>query len=259
MVKAMPDTKDRTPESDVLPMFFRAPVPLDSTRHARAGIAAMKDLSFAKGTNSIAINAVEFFEAAKHYPIVFMQGEVPLPGVIVGLEKQNYFIDRKGQWKDGAYIPAYVRKYPFLFLDMPQEKQLVLCVDEGAPQYRMNASKDAPALFDGQKPSPFSSNALDFCKSYHQHYLFTTKLGEDLKRADVLSPSNSQSTLGNGRVIELGGFLVVDEVKLMALPEATIIDFHKRGILPLLYAALMSAGNWKRIAEMATVAEAQAA
>jgi len=242
-----------------LPMFFRAPQPLDAVRHAKAGLTSMTDLSFARGTNSIAINAVEFFEAAKHYPIVFTGGDIPMPGVIVGLEKDNYFITRKGQWKEGAYIPAYVRKYPFLFLDIPEQQQLVLCVDEDAPQFREQAGRDAPALFDGKAPSALCKNALEFCKMYHEHFTHTQALGQDLKRANLLEPMQSSTKLANGRSINLSGFFTVDEQRLSQLPDATILDFHKRGILPLLYASLMAAANWKKLADMATLMETSGA
>jgi hypothetical protein len=238
-----------------LPLFFRNPQPLDPQRHARAGLAPVLDLSFSAKTNSIAINAVEFFEAAKFYPIVFMPGAVPLPGVIVGLENSHYFVDAKGHWRTGAYVPAYVRKYPFLFLDLPDEQKLVLCIDEGAPEYKAQGARDAVAFFEGNAPSPMAKNALEFCKSYHQHFLFTKSLGEDLMRAGVLSPSQSTTQITGGREIQLGGFLVVDEKKVADLPDDVVLDFHKRGILPLLYAALISASNWKRLADMAHVME----
>lgn len=255
----MAPKQDTTSNSGVLPMFFRAPLALDPKRHANAGLKAISDLSFAKQTNSIAINAVEFFEAAKHYPIVFTGTDVPMPGIIVGLEQQNYFVDAKGRWKDGTYVPAYVRKYPFLFLDMPEKQQLMLCVDEGAPQFAEKGARDAHPLFEGEKPSALCSNALEFCKVYHQHYLHTQALGLDLKRANVLEQMQSNTKLDTGREIQLSGFWVVDEKKLAELPDATILDFHKRGVLPLLYAALLSGSNWKKLADIATLVEKNAA
>lgn len=253
---ARPSSVNIPPESsNPLPMFFRAPQPLDAKRHGQAGLTATRDFSFARGTNSIAINAVEFFEAAKHYPIVFTGEELPMPGVIVGLEQRNYFIDRRGMWKHDAYIPAYVRKYPFLFLDVPEQQQLVLCVDEGAPQYREKASAEAPALFDGKAPSALCRNALAFCTEYHQHYLSTVALARDIKNAGLLEPMQSNSKLSTGRTIGLGGFYIIDEKRLVELPDATVLDFHKRGIMPLLYASLMSGLNWKRLADMASAQE----
>ena len=254
----MAKTKE-APPSGVLPMFFNTPMAVDPKRHAKAGITAMSDMSFARSTNSIAINAVEFFEAAKFYPIVFTGEDVPMPGIIVGLEKRNYFVDRKGQWKDGAYMPAYVRKYPFLFLDVPEQKQLLLCVDESAAQFREQGGKDAHALFDGEKPSALCNNALEFCKAYHQHYTHTIALGRDLKRSGVLEPMQSSTKMKDGRSITLNGFWVVDEKKLSELPDEMILDFHKRGIMPLLYATLFSASNWKRIGDMAEMMERYAA
>ena len=112
-----------------LPLFFKKPAPLDLKRHAKAGLLPSQDIAFAATTNSIIINAIEFFEATRQYPIVFTQAETPLPAVIVGLEQKNYFVNDKGRWKEDAYIPAYVRKYPFVFMDVPERNEFLLCID----------------------------------------------------------------------------------------------------------------------------------
>ncbi len=238
-----------------LPLFFKNPTPLDMKRHAKAGLTPVQDLSFADSTNSILINAVEFFEAAKQYPIVFTQGENPLPAVIVGLEKQNYFVDTKGQWKADSYLPAYVRKYPFVFMDMPERKEFLLCIDEAAPQFKENAGKDTLPLYKDGQPSDLTKNALEFCTAYHNHHQLTRRFCEDVKKHDLLTPTRSDAKLFNGREIHLGGFQAIDEKKLNALPEATILEFFKKGWLPLLYSALMSGSNWKRLVDMAAERE----
>lgn len=247
---AQPKTEPQDSAAN-LPLFFKKPTPLDVKRHAKAGLLPVQDLSFAASTNSILINAVEFFEAAKQYPIVFTQGDTPLPAVIVGLEKQNYFVNDKGEWKKDTYLPAYVRKYPFVFMDMPERKEFLLCIDEAAPQYKEKADKDALPLYKDEQASELTKNALDFCTAYHNHHQLTRRFCKDLKDADLLTLTRSDAKLYNGREIHLGGFLAIDEKKFNALPESTIIDFFKKGWLPLIFAALMSGSNWKRLVDMA--------
>jgi hypothetical protein len=249
----------KTPASDEatngLPLFFKRPVPLDAKRHAKASLQPSQDVSFAATTNSLLVNVAEFVEAAKFYPIVFTQGESILPAVVLGLEKQNYFIDAKNNWKPETYIPAYVRRYPFVFLDVPERKQFVLCVDEAAPQYRENGGKDTLALYDGENPSELTKNALEFCTAFQNHYQVTQAFCQALKEADLLTPTRSDAKLFNGREIQLAGFQVIDEKKFGALPDDKLLDLHKKGWLPLIYFALMSASNWRNLSNMAGARE----
>src|SRR5262249_32476469 len=88
-----------------LPLFFKKPAVLDKVRHAEAGLGASESMDFARATNSLPVNAIEFIEAAKTYPIVFTAEEKnPMPVAIVGWEKENYFIDAEGKWLKGTYI-----------------------------------------------------------------------------------------------------------------------------------------------------------
>lgn len=238
-----------------LPLFFKQPAPLDAKRHAKVALAATQDMSFAATTNSILLNAVEFTEAARQYPIVFTQEENPLPAAILGLESGNYFIDAKNQWKDGAYIPAYVRRYPFVFMEVPEREQLVLCIDEKAPQYRDKAGKGDLPLFTGETPSELTKNALEFCTAFQNHFQITQNFCAAIKEAGLLEPTRSDVKLYNGREIHLSGFQVINEKKVAELPEATILDFHKKGWLPLIYFALMASSNWKRLIDIAAERE----
>lgn len=239
------------------PLFFKKPTPLDAKRHEAAGLLPPEDLSFARDTNSILINASEFFEASKYYPVVFTAGENPSPAVLVGLEQENYFVSPKGQWQEGTYIPAYVRKYPFAFMSVNQKdgEKLVLCVDEGASSYQEKASKKASPFFSDDKPSELAKNAMDFCVAYQNHHTQTQQFCEAIKAAGLFSPTSSTAKLENGREIRLGGFQMIDEKKVSDLPDDVVIDLFRKGYLPLIYAALMSASNWKKLANLASTKE----
>lgn len=232
-------------------LFFKKPVPLDMARHSKAGCIPVKDYAFAAHTNSIPVNMAEFIEAAKSYPIVYTEGELPLPVAIVGLEQANYFIDNKGEWKNETYIPAYVRKYPFIFMHAPEAQQFILCVDEASAHFRMNGGEGVLPFYVNSNASETSRAALEFCTAFHNHHQATRQFCKALKEAGLLVPNTSNATLYNGRNIRLGGFQVIDEKKFNELPDSTILEFRKKGILPYIYFSLMSANNWKRIVDMA--------
>lgn len=238
-----------------LPLFYRKPVALEPQRHAKAGVLPVVDYSFAKTTNSILLNTTEVYEASKFYPIVFLTADIPLPMAVVGLEGSNYFIDKKSQWKPECYIPAYVRRYPFIFSDSPNFNQFILCVDEEASQFKANGEADAVALFTNGEPTALSKSALNFCSTYETEFQNTKNFCLALKQEELLVPMRTDSKLQSGREIHLAGFQIVDEKKLASLPDAKILELYKKGWLPLLYASIMSNSNWKNLLEMASSLE----
>ncbi len=240
-----------------LPLFFTKPAVINPTRHGKAGLIPNQPLNFARTTNSIPLNVTEFIEAAKFYPIVYTTGEQIIPLAITGLEKQNYFITKDGNWQSSVYVPAYVRKYPFVFLEDKEKNQLTLCIDEDAPQFAMDLDKkEGIRLFDGEKPTEFTNNALKFCGAYQEEFRLTQNFTNLLKELDLLSPNQTNAELrASGRKISLGGFQLVDQEKFGKLPDAKILELHKQGWLPLFHYGFMSQSNWRRLLDFAAVSE----
>lgn len=235
-----------------LPLFYQKPAALEKSRHALAAISTEQDLRFAKATNSITLNALEFIEASKFYPIVFTLGEISTPLVIVGLEQENYFLNAEGKWREGTYIPAYVRQYPFIFFENEEEKKFFLCVDEKSPQFHVNGAEGARDLFNADgSPSPLTNQALEFCSSYYRHHSITMNFTADLVKHKLLTPYASKATLKSGRQVELSGFAMIDEKAVHALSDEVFLEFRTKGWLPFIYLALASSSNWARLSGMA--------
>ncbi len=235
-----------------LPMFFRKPRPLDVNRHKQASVLGGSDFSFARDTNSIVLNAIEFLEASRYYPIVFTSDEKPLPTAIVGLERANYFVSEDGAWNEGSYIPAYVRQYPFLFLDRAQEKKFYLCIDEESPHFSLETKKGAHPLYTGDgKPSPLTQHALQFCTAFYNHHRITRNFCDDLVKHNLLVPYRSEAKLAGSRTIKLSGFKMIDEKALSRLSDEDFLEFRRKGWLPFIYFAMASSSHWKRLADMA--------
>lgn len=243
-------------QEQALPLFYKQPVVLDAERHGKAGLSNTEDASFASAANSIYINAAEFIEACKHYPIVFTMGDNPLPAIITGLEKTSYFVSADGKWRKDTYIPAYVRRYPFLFMHVPEEGKYVLCVDESSSLFRNKAERDEVPFYCDGKPGEMVTNALTFCTAFQRQVKPTEEFCRALHQHGLLSPTRSDAKLPGGRELKLSGFQIIDEGKFNQLPDKTFLEFHKKGWLALIFFALLAASNWRRVIALAAEREA---
>ncbi len=234
-----------------LPLFYKQPIPLDSLRHATSSVIHKNNFPFAKNVNSIPLNTIEFIEASKTYPIVFTVGENPLPVAIVGLEQENYFINPDNSWRQGTYLPAYVRQYPFIFMEHTKEKKFFLCVDEAAESFSNTQKDGASKLYnDNGEATEFTNNALKFCTSFYQHHIITSGFCADLQEHKLLQPYSSEVVLSSGRKAQLSGFQMIDEKALNALPNKAYLALRDKGWIPFIYFTLASISNWKNLADI---------
>lgn len=227
-------------------LFYDKPVALNKSAHKDLKIKASgADFSFAKETNSVILAGVEFTEAAKEYPIVFAQaGDSMVPVALLGLRNaENLFVDAKGQW-DAKYIPAFVRRYPFVLADTADEGQRMVCIDEGFAGF---GDKEGEALFENDAPTPVLQQAIDFLEEYQRQYIRTERFITRLKELDLLMALNAKVDMADGQTFALTGLMVVDEKKLLELDDAKALDFFKSGELAWVYCHLMSLGNMARM------------
>src|SRR4051794_24220509 len=104
----------QAPANSELPLFYKNPQPLEPVRHAKAGLSPKSDFSFATITNAVAITLPEFSSAAFNYPIVFSITTPVVPFAVLGIrDNENLFVNAQGVWRENAYVPAYIRRYPF--------------------------------------------------------------------------------------------------------------------------------------------------
>ena len=236
-------TDNATPASTApaLPPFYRNPAPLDAARHGRIGLRANSSLAFARDTNAILLTTSEFALAARNYPIVFSTGGQTVPFVIVGLrDRENLFVDAAGKWSDDTYIPAYVRRYPFIFSETQDSTRLLLCMDEGAEC--LDPESQQPFFTDG-KPSAVLQDVLKFCEAFQAQYRDTLEFGQWLDKNGMLEDRIALAELEGGQSFTLSGFRLLNTQKLRALEDAQVLELHKRGWLPLMHFHLQSLNN----------------
>lgn len=229
-------------------VYYEKPVLLDREKHRRRRVKAAPGFGFARGANSLYVTGAEFNEACKEYAVVFTRSPQNklVPVVMLGLRtRENLFVLEDDRW-DARYVPAFVRRYPFVLAELPGQS-LAVCVDEA---YAGLSETEGEPLFDAQgKETPFLRNALDFLTAYQREYVRTEAFCDRLDQAGVLTEMNARADLVDGRSFTVNGLLVVDEKKLLALPDATVLQMFRAGEMHLVSMHLASLSNMKRLVD----------
>jgi hypothetical protein len=248
--EAKADAKPEAAEAPRFPLFYKAPRPVEATRHAKSGLIENMDVGFAADANAIPVNIVEFAVAARHYPIVFSTAEPSLPVVVSGLRTgTNAFIGADNTWARGFYIPAYVRRYPFILMENAEKEQFILCVDEESGA--MTDGGERQLFNDDGKPSELTDRALEFCRAYHGQYEATRQFVAALNEHDLLTENSTEIRLTDDRKIQMQGYKVIDREKFDKLPDDVFLDWRKKNWLPVVYSHLLSLSNWPSVLQRA--------
>lgn len=237
---------DAPAKGAAMPLFYSAPTPLDAKKHANMGLKQNFGLGYAREVNAVPVNVIEMPQICHFYPIAFSPDNNATPVAILGLrDGENLFVNEAGEWEKDTYIPAYIRRYPFIFSEMPKSDQLTLCVDMKSD---IVDEKSAQKFFDKDgKPTQLAQNALEFCKSYHAAAQQTMAFSKMLADSGLLVDRQAEINVGEGKRISFSGFRIIDEQKLAALSDKDFLEWRKRGWLPFLYAHLFSGAQWQRL------------
>ncbi|MBI1179389.1 MAG: SapC family protein [Alphaproteobacteria bacterium] len=231
--------------SQAYPLFYKKPEVLRADKHKNLSLNPEVSYEFARGANSLPINAAEMPRAVRHYPIVFTDTTNPFPVAVVGLRGgDNLFVEKDGKWAKGVYSPAYVRRYPFVFMRNPNAKTLTLCIDRESS--RVADNRDNPFFVDGKR-TDVTNNALKFCEAFEQEYRKTEEIAKLLVEMQLLTSNRGTFTLESGEKVSLTGFKLVDEKKFNDLPNAEFLKLREEGALPVIYCQLISMHSWQNL------------
>lgn len=246
-------------------LFYERPVPLNRADHKDLRLKAVPNVKFAMNVHSVPMTGAEFGVAARDLVIIFAgasQAEMG-PVALLGLrENENLLIDAEGQWAPHTYIPAFVRRYPFVLAEKPAEQQkdgddFTVFLDEAYPGFGTEGER----LFkeDGTD-GELLTNAVGFLGEFQRNVARTKWFTQQLIKHELLEPRNVQLKKDgkdgeDGKAINLDGLFVVNEKKLMELDEKVVHEFLREGVLGLIYAHLMSLPNIDRLAERLALRE----
>jgi hypothetical protein len=241
----MAQGRDRSKQA---PFFARA-VPVSRERHAASSLEFVAGHGFAARTNSVPIVVSEFAQVAKEYPIVFVRsGDGVTPVALFGVgPEENRFVAADGSWR-GRYVPAFLRRYPFVLAETGEPGRLVLCIDEDFAGLN-ERGRGKPLFGSDGKPSGLLDDATKFLRALRNFAAQTARFGEAVRAAGILSPARIEADGGGGKKAAIAGTLVVDRRKLKALPPDTLAGLARRDWLELIYLHLASMDGGGRVAD----------
>jgi len=221
-------------------LFYDNAVPLNPSRHGDWHVDARAGFAFSRHANSVPLTLVEFEPAAREYPIVFVAGESGVaPVAVLGLQdRENLYIGEDGGWR-AEYIPAYVRRYPFVFSTSDGGKNFTVCIDEAF--VGCNQEGKGERLFvDGQARSPFLEGVLAFLKEYERQYRATRAFCRRLEELNLLEPMQAKVELKTGGKRSLSGFSTVSRDRLKGIEPGALHDLLAADELEHVFAHLFS-------------------
>lgn len=224
--------------------MYRTLVPLAPERHKDLKLQERASYDFAATANVIPLTVDEFPVAMRHYPIVLAPGDPATPVALVGFERgKNAHVDADGQWTEGAYIPAYVRRFPFgLVRETADAERHILCADMSSPM--LSEGDTGQPLFDEDgSPSEAAKRALDFCQRYVTSTERTRAVMREAEELGLIGPSEVTISKGD-RKQKVDGFALISEEKLRALDDATLAGLVRRGVTGIYTAHQMSLANF---------------
>ena len=232
-----------------MPLFYNSIEPLNANQHGKMKVRPIEKSTAIGSTHAIPVTVDEFALAQRHYPIVFSVGDMPVPIALMGLnEGVNVFLDDDGRSLDArSYIPAYIRRYPFLLARLnPTSDELSLCFDSSSGA--VGEFDQGEALFDGDQPSAATKAILEFCEQFETAGQRTSAFVEDLKKSGLLMDGEvAIQPEGFEQPFVYRGFQMVDEEKLRDLRGDELRKMNQNGMLPLIFAHLFSLSQMRDV------------
>jgi hypothetical protein len=226
-------------------LFYERITPVSPQRHGDWAVEIGKHYDFARKVNSVPLMAVEIPAAAREYTVVFTAAEQSImPVVILGVEGQeNLYVNANSEW-EGQYVPAFVRRYPFVFSRSDDGGSFTLCVDESWSGCNQEGRGERLFSDDGAR-TDYLEKVLGFLQDYQTQFRRTQAFCDKLKELDLLEGMQAQFKLADGAERSLTGFQAVSRERLKALPADTLAELIATDEMELIYIHLQSMSNFE--------------
>lgn len=225
-----------------LPLFYKDLMPLNSRDHGGWRARSVDKASWIGSQHAIPLTVEEFPLAQRNFPIVFSAGENSVPLALMGLnEGVNVFFEDDGTPRGDAYVPAYIRRYPFLLAKLrPDAEEMSLCFDPTSDV--VGDFKEGEALFADGQPTDHTKGLLDFCEKFEEAGARTQAFMKEVTDAGLLMDGEVaiQQNDKPDQPYIYRGFRMINQEKLKELDAEKIKAWNDNGLLPLIYAHLMS-------------------
>ncbi len=234
---------------DIQPPYgYSEIVPLTTGARVRMPSGALPEVF--RSMNALPLSYAEIALASRDYPIAFVSGDGErsfLAMAILGLEdKQNLFVGDDGNWDPNTYVPAYVRRYPFCMAkvtaDGKEQAERIACVEKSA------LSDDGEPLYDDKgQPLATWEGTKNLLFEFEADLTRTEEMCATLHRLGLFEAFTVQAVPKGGAPLAMTGVHRVAEAKLLELPAEELKTLVRNGVLPRVYAHILSQLNFQRL------------
>lgn len=228
---------------------MKNPVLLDPTKHQHLKITDQADFSVTANEQFVPLTVEEFAQAASSFPVMLLkdgQSGQFRSVAFLGLEaNQNlYWQADTGVW-EGVYVPQRIVREPFSLGPAPgDEKTLTLYIDENSKKV---SEKEGLALFDNDEPTAFLQGVQNKLSEYFNNEMVTKDFVQQLLAHELLREMELLIRFATDRTKRVKGLYTIDEEKLRALDEQTVLQFHKQNYFMPIHSMLSSITQFNRM------------
>ena len=230
------------------PFGYKEIVPLYKNSRVRLPDAGTLP-QFCSRSNAIPLSYSEFGIACRDFPLVFTSsdgGRTFAAVAVLGMAGNENLFLINGSWDQSAYLPAYVRHYPFCMarvtLDSAEQADRLICVEKSF------LADDGERMFDDAGGPLERWRPIDkLLNEYEADLARSQEMCAILADYTLLETFTLQAVLNHGGAMNLGGMYRVEEKKLEFLNAAQHRNLIKKGIMGRVYAHLLSLDNFARL------------
>jgi hypothetical protein len=255
----------QNPVQGTLPLY-KSPEPINATQHMGKGLSFTdRPFDFVKTTHFVPVTIGEFGMCASRYPIIFL-GAAKMPVAVMGVNaNENVFVGDDGRFEQFAYIPGYIRRYPFVSATHSDDKErFTVCVDTGSHLYSDNPQ--TPFFNADGQPSEFLENSIEFVRRYEAEVAQTQEFVAKMTEMDLFEdqkatfqPRDAQGQ-PQGETQTIAEYFGISGEKLRAVEPAVLAELRDNTHLGAIYAHMLSLPQWDNILNrVAARAQANAA
>ncbi len=223
--------------------MFKKPLLLKAGEHAGLRVSETTDWRFAASQMLVSVAFSEMADVAREFPLVFLKDK-PLVYALTGIEQGvNAYVTGEGKWL-ATYVPAQLSCYPFGLAPLPDKPgEFAIVADADAPQLLSPTGK---LLFEEGKASAFLQQRMELLKALQRAESVTQSMVNAIREAGLLKDQDITVRKTGQPTTQIKGLQIVDEQKLNALPHDAFAELRDRGVLPLIYAHLLSLANLRQ-------------
>ncbi len=233
--------------------LYKSPEPINPAAHRGKGLKFTdRPFDFLSEAHFVPVTMGEFAPASAHFPVIFL-GDQKTPVAAMGLQAgQNLFVDPEtGNFQQFAYLPAYVRRYPFVSASHTEEAdKFTVCVDTGS--HLFSDQPDEPLFNDADQPSPFLERAIDFVRRFEADVALTRRFVERMEELDLFDQQQATfqprgadgQPAGEPQVVATYHALVGE--RLQKVDPKVLADLRDdNAFLGAIYAHMLSLSRWE--------------